>query len=434
MTGLFLLLTACRPTLSERDITVTVSDAVSTVVTASWRTDGDTRGWVEYGPDEGYGQQTPTTASGTDHSVQLLGLRADTTYHLRVVTDDGYTSDDLTVTTGALPNALPTLLVEGEPGAWSGFTPLAVIGVTNAAIIVDSAGEIVWYWLHPADEEGFESTGGRRVALAPSGDGVFVNQIGSQGQARLHRVSWDGSEVVTLSVPDHNHDFVPMPDDGAVALFYDRTQQDDGSRLIGDKVSRVAPDGTITDLWSANAHLSPQADPPNSGSWVHANALDVADDGETFYMGMRNLSSIARLTDGGTQLDWILGDPRYGFSDFSFADGAEPFNGQHQFEFLSEDRLLVFDNNPSGTSSRVVEYQLYLDSMVAEQVWEHDIGKAVYALGEAARLPDEATFLNLSTLGVLLVIDSSGQRQWRASLSLGYALGYGVPVDTLYSE
>ncbi|MFT4977826.1 MAG: hypothetical protein ACI8S6_003733 [Myxococcota bacterium] len=426
MGPLALLLLGCRPGVI--DLSVEVSEAVSTVVTVHWQTDDQTRGYVEHGLTDRYGQRTPLTAEGTVHSALLLGLHADEQYHLRVVLDSGEFSNDAVVTTGSLPSALPELILEGDPGSWSGYVPVPIIGNTTAAVIIDQDGEIVWYALSDP-MEGAEDQGGRRVLLSRDGEGVYANQIGTEGKSQIHWWSWDGSEQRTLDVLDHNHDFVERADGSLTAMRYELR---DG--LTADRITRVDLDGSLTDLWSVHDHLTPDRI-PDSGSWTHANALDLDEDSDALYLGMLKINSIVRLKSGGTEIDWILGDERYGFSDFTYTEGSTPFERQHQLQLVEDDQLLVFDNHPSDRT-RVVEYQLDLEQRRIEEVWSHtpDPPLEVYALGDVDRRRDGSTFINWSTAGILELIDEEGESMWRLSTSLGYAFGYGTAVDTLQAE
>ncbi|MDP6931811.1 MAG: fibronectin type III domain-containing protein, partial [Myxococcota bacterium] len=106
------LATACRVSPDAPvDVTATVSEAIPTVVTVSWTTEETTRGQVEFGATDAYGQITPLEAEPSKtHSHLLLGLKADTEVHYRVVDQGGeITSDDGTVTTGYLPTDLRAL-------------------------------------------------------------------------------------------------------------------------------------------------------------------------------------------------------------------------------------------------------------------------------------------------------------------------------------
>lgn len=79
---------------------------------------------------------------------------------------------------------------------------------------------------------------------------------------------------------------------------------------------------------------------------------------------------------------------------------------QHRFEFC-DDRLLVFDNNPSNVS-RVMEHTLSDKGVV----WSHipDPRLEVYALGDVQRMDDGAMLINWSTAGRLKLVSAEGER------------------------
>ncbi len=81
-----------------------------TALQISWATEEPSTGSVEWGTSAAYGMTPATSGSlGLRHSVTLLGLTADTTYHFRVVADDALLnsgpSADQTVKTHRVPVA-----------------------------------------------------------------------------------------------------------------------------------------------------------------------------------------------------------------------------------------------------------------------------------------------------------------------------------------
>jgi hypothetical protein len=402
-----------------------VSEEITTVVHVSWKTPAAADARVEFGLTESYGMQTPVS-TGLQHRVPLLGLRADETYHYRIVdAEGGALSEDQTVTTGSLPNALPAFQVTGDSASWSGYVPVPLLGSSNMVVILDSQGEIVWYQSPPEETAG--ERGGRRALIGQDGSGVFYNQIGERSEAGVMWSDWSGELQRYTDVPSHNHDFVELEDGELLVMRYERREVD-GADVMGDRVSRVAVDGTITDVWSAFDEMEAPPNPGN-GSWTHANALDLSDDG--FYLGMREVSSIFHIREG-EGITWGLGDSEE--ATVQVADAADAFEMQHQFEFF-DDRLLVFDNNPSNVS-RVMEYALSDSGEVEGVVWSYipDPRLEVYALGDVQRMDDGATFINWSTAGRLELVSAEGELLWSLATELGYAFGYGTPVPTLYPQ
>ncbi len=82
---------------------VTSSNVGSVSATIAWTTDESASGTVEYGTTTSYGYSTSASSLATSHSIILLGLSGDTTYHYRVSAMDAAgnrsVSTDYTFTT-----------------------------------------------------------------------------------------------------------------------------------------------------------------------------------------------------------------------------------------------------------------------------------------------------------------------------------------------
>ena len=91
-------------------LAVDVSDVSSSTAAITWLTDQNTTGQVEYGLTSAYGAQSVTSnISQTSHVTSLTGLRANITYHYRVLatnaSGEATASLDQTFTTLSLPSA-----------------------------------------------------------------------------------------------------------------------------------------------------------------------------------------------------------------------------------------------------------------------------------------------------------------------------------------
>lgn len=83
-------------------ITDVAADAGVTTATVTWTTNVAADSSVEYGTTTSYGLTASSSSSVTSHSVGLSGLDADTTYHFRVSSSNGSSTDmsaDMTFTT-----------------------------------------------------------------------------------------------------------------------------------------------------------------------------------------------------------------------------------------------------------------------------------------------------------------------------------------------
>jgi hypothetical protein len=103
---------------------ITVSGA-----TIIWSTNEAATSQIEYGLTEEWGSSTTLETLGTSHSVKLTGLKADTTYHYRVISKDAASNEavslDQTLTTTGSSGGMPAWV-------WAIFVIMGV-GVVGGA-------------------------------------------------------------------------------------------------------------------------------------------------------------------------------------------------------------------------------------------------------------------------------------------------------------
>jgi hypothetical protein len=411
-----------------------VSDAVATVVTVRWTTQTPSSGYVAFGLTDVLGNRTPIENDAViEHEALLLGLVAGTEYHFKVVLsedDGGYESPIQSVTTGSLPLELPVLTAEGN--GHDLFAVVPILGATTAVTIINPEGEIVWYRIDNRDLDIY------RARLSQDGKSVLYNAASVSGDpaddSEIVRVSLDGKAVKRVPIPLLAHDFVEH-DDGTLGVIATEYREFEGANLRGDKIVEVAPNGSITTVWTSWDCFDPAIDAGDDmeHGWTFANALDFDPVESVYYLGMRNLSSIAKIDrDSGTCL-WVFGSTA---ATIPFAQGASRFLHQHQFQVLG-DAILIFDNDGSpGTASRVIEYELDLAGLQASEVWRYSATPSLFTfvLGEPTRLDDGDTFVNWSVAGQMERVTPDGTRSWRVNSPLGYAFGYNTLERSLYRE
>jgi len=397
---------------------------IATVVTVTFTTTGSTTAYVEYGFDDGFGFTTATsTEAGTSHSFPLMGLTGSTEVYYRAVLADGETSGTKTVTTDTLPNDLPEFAVEGS--GHDGWMAFPLIGAVVAPVIVDSDGNIVWYWL---DDRGLDVY---RVKLSMDGESVLYNAAVVSGDpspdSAIVRVSLDGQTESTIPVTLLAHDFVEVSDGVFGALVYEFRDDGNGGEVKGNKVIEVTEDGTETTIWSAWDCYDPTVetgDDPELG-WTFTNALDYDPVEDVYYVGFRNFSSIVKVDRATGACEWGLG----GDASTMTIDG-DPFQHQHQFDVIG-DTVVVFDNEGSGgLDARAVEYSIDPESGAAEEIWSYQSDPPVqsFVLGDVTRLDDGDTLVTWSVAGQ---INRSGT-DWQLNSEIGYAFGFNTYTPDLY--
>jgi len=411
-----------------------VSEQIATVVVVRWTTDVPTTGFVEFGPTRALGMRTPVEpAAALDHTATLLGLSADAPHYYRAVSVEGAVavaaSGVDSIRTGSLPVGLPALTPTGD--GYTGFVVVPILGAITAVTIIDAQGRIVWY--HTDDRQ----LDFYRARLSVDGKSLLYNAAKISGEpspaSEIVRVSLDGSQQSSIPIPLLAHDFVEHADGTLAAIAFEDRQDTDGTRIRGNKLVEVAPDGTqrtVWTSWSCFDYAAVKGDDPQQG-WTFANALDYDATDDVYYLGMRNFSSITRINRKTRACEWVLG---LSGSTLTFAAGAARFLHQHQFQ-VRGNHILVMDNDGSpGNESRVLEYELDLAAKTATQVWSYVATPSVYTfvLGEPIRFDDGGTFINWSAAGQMERLDAAGTRIWKLNTAAGFVFGFHTLAASLY--
>jgi len=416
-----------------------VSENIATVVLVRWTTDEPTRGYVQYGPTDAMTRRTPVEDEpAREHSRVLLGLTTESPCTFRVVSSGDAGTDTAPenmsaverIETGPLPAGMPSLTLRG--GGHDGYILVPVLGTTTAILILNSDGKIVWYCTDDRDLDFY------RARLSRDGKAVLYNAGSISGDpaddSELVRVSLDGSSTRSHAVPLLAHDFVEHTDGTLAAIAVEYVDFEETS-LRSDTIVEVDEDGEIETVWHATDFFDPaevQGDDMEHG-WTFANALDYDESADAYYLGMRNLSSIVKIDRASGKCEWVLGGAA---STFEFAAGSSRFLHQHQFD-VHGNHILVMDNDGSlENESRVLEYELDFDAMVATEVWNYVADPRVYTfvLGEPTRLDDGDTFINWSAAGQMERVTPEGESIWQLNTNAGFAFGFHTLASSLYSE
>jgi len=337
--------------------------------------------------------------------------------------------------------AVPGFSVTGDLGSWSGYQVMPTAGTSQAVTILDPQGRVVWWWVPDqafAPVHAIPSHEGRGM-LVMQGAGTYA---AVRPDTHVLRVSWDGSEVERVDMPDLDHDFVELPDGTLTGLL---VCEKDGYTALGDRIVEVAPDGTWTEVWNSWDTF----DPETQGSefldgehWTHANSIDYDPVADAYLVGLRNFSSVLAVDRASGAVLWALGGIA---NQFSFADSSEPTQEQHQFELVHpEDGLLaspldivIFDNGTDARGwSRAVEVRLDLDAMTAQQTWQYvrDPPLWTYIKGDVHRFDDGATQVVWATSGEIQDVTAAGEVRWQLDTAIGNAVLYTERMADFYGQ
>jgi len=396
---------------------------------------------------------------GSTHEVDLLGLHAGTVFTVDVTAtaEDGTTvrSDGVDFYTDPLPADFPDIgVVVSDPARMEpGYTLLVDAGTDDNvermyAIMVDEAGEVVWFWDADVPIGWLELT--ERVTLrgVVSGgddkDDTGLLEIDLRGDVvREYTAALADARpnAAVVDVPVLHHDVSDAPDDGLFSLSWERlhhpaypTSEDDPLAPVAptwvavDMAVEVAPDGTVLDSWSYQDLLDPNRIGRDSVSgiywggiypgmkdWAHANSLTYIEEEDAFIASARHQDAVFQFSRQTGELDWLMA-PAVGWapefdSVLLTAANAETrqFYHQHAPELTPAGTILMFDNGNHRASayedavhnlenvSRAVEYQVDPVAGTFEEVWSYgdqrDPTMFCFKVGDVDMLPETGNVL-----------------------------------------
>jgi len=416
---------------SITDARAVPSDVMPTAVTVSWRSSAPGVGWVVY--REGSRERwSPEGDVGSDHSVELVGLAADTTYSWQAVTrlDDGteVRTDEAQLSVAAPPAELPRFDRSiYEPGSMADATFYLVLSLggldASYAAIIDESGRYVW-WL--------EADPSHDVVIAePALDGTSVLTLQNDktallGPAVIHRHSLGGRLLDSYPIDAAHHDFAEHPDGTLASLVYEtRTMVvpdihdepillgSDGIAVVGAGQRFSLLDDFGSDPWHVCSHVT-EADAGIDAEWAHSNSLIYEPVSGLWWMMARNLDAILGVEPTTGAVVWQLGGLE---SDFEV---EQPFDHGHMSD-VWDGGMMVFDNQLHGGPSRVTEYAVDIQARTADEVWTYTdpFGRTSAFLGDADKIQDDRYLVVWSPYGQIEEVDASGSALFRLEAEHG---------------
>lgn len=388
---------------------------------------------------------------GEDHTIALLGLRADRAYtsELRLVgADTESTAPGPDVTTAPLPEDFPRLdVLAWEPeDVEPGYTlinlsvPRQDGSTVTFLTIFDAALEPVWM-VHTPSSSGYSRwspdglwvlNGGTAVHFTP--EGAIDRRLVS---LPVEPAMPDVDVPVDLDV-GLQYDLLPASDDSfwtvtygsftvdAFPASYDDLTPVPGPHTLRDMVfSEVALDGSVRRRWPLSERLDTQRigfdsldASPEGRDWAHTNAVNHDPEGGLL-VSSRHQDAVASL-DAEGDLRWILSNPE-GWAEPFEAKRLQPVGEvtwpyhQHAPHMGEDGVLVMFDNGNQRHSpydvpdtvpeafTRVVGYRVDSAAMTVEQAFSYQdtVTGPLYceALGDAD--PQPMTGNVLATYGTV---------------------------------
>jgi len=368
--------------------------APTTVGIVTWSTTlgAPTSAKIEFGLTTDYGMEAPVDVSAPDLRTLLLGMKPESTYHLRIVAQvdgDEIVSEDLTLETGAAPEQLAQSVdlevlsaEEREPGFivmshWQG-------ACAGMVFIVDQDGDVVW-WYDSQVEDGIG-----RAAISADGHDLWMVNGAPSLNGPVWRVGMDGLNKQEYGSVLASHDIVAVEGD-AVAFV---------GLLKASEMDRAGQETTIL------PPLEPTAGLPHCNAIAYNHALGmyaVSNRQEDVYLFPRTGATPENIVN----LTSIIGpNSTWGGS-------------QHGVHLLSNNHLVMFANAEGGDLSTALEYDL--DN--GEEVWRYEGNEFSDNFGNAQRLPGGNTLVVYSNAGVIHEAspDQNKVMEIKATEFLGYA-------------
>ena len=336
--------------------------------------------------------------------LRLGGLLADSDYNCELFTVCPRAAEaptELSVHTGAAPEELPPVEVEVEQGDAAGAEYILTNWVdaldysTGLLLVYDRTGRVRWWYRTPDNvgpSLGFAFVGDDRFAWGGGWPPV------PEGRPRLIDLFdgevWDsGALMADADIARFHHDGKRLADGRWATLEQLKVTGDDGE-FYGFQVRILNQETGATDLsYSSQRALDEGHLAGGSGDAWHTNWMDTVDYAEhrELYISLRNLSQIIAV-------DADTGDWRWTFGvggDFTLQDtdgeamGDEGYPSWLHGPQFDGRTLLVYDNGRDAEQSRVIAYDLDVETMTATLLWswtEPDWYEAY--LGSVAWLPN----------------------------------------------
>ena len=340
------------------------------------------------------------------HYVPVLGLKSDRTYTVDVILSPGGNVGTVFATTPPLPADFPVVVATvSNPALMEpGYTLTDCLRRNNGdpretySMIVDQAGEVVWYTSHCL----------AAARYLPNGEILYRNQAEAIQMDLLAN-----QKRVTLAFPGlgSHHDLLRTPH--GTFLSMDRqeipvasfpTSETDPNApwapaiLRDDSIVEFLPDGTLRREWQTVDIMDVTRIGFNSlrafngaFDWTHGNAATYRLDDDSIIVSLRSQDTVYKFSRETGDLQWILAPHDNwspAFDPYLLMPIGSPFRWsyhQHAPMWTAPDRILLYDNGNHRASpfdgtvptpdeqsfSRGVEYEIRESQLKIRQVWEY---------------------------------------------------------------
>jgi arylsulfate sulfotransferase len=278
--------------LSNVSLVQNPNPAVPQAAILSLTTDEPAQLTINFNDGERSWSVTPNDTMATDHEVPVIGMRAGLVHTITASLQDGdgneTLSEGMTFETPPLPEAFPSPVVSVhnpdamQPGVtvfningrW-GPTGTSEPANFSPAIIVDEAGEIIWYYLpgiHRVHDIRRLENGNFAYEVWPGTDGMLeidmLGNIVNQWQfAGTVKEVHEGS--IPVATDTFHHDYVEMPNGNFLLMSsenrviddwpanYEMDGQTEQANVIGDVIIEMTRSGDVIREWKLHDIIDP---------------------------------------------------------------------------------------------------------------------------------------------------------------------------------
>lgn len=428
------------------DLRFEAAAAISTVGTATWSTNYPATAWIEYGEDEGFGHSTLVdTSLTTEHRIVLVGVPADSTWAWRAAsqTEAGevFYSETQSFSTGPTDDWVPemTLELDSAEAASGGYISTSILTDSDESVLLllDEDARPVW-WMKADSNVSLP-----RVRISKDGASVLydgcVSVDDGDGTCKIHRVSFDQTQVESYPALGIHHDYVEMDDGGYAWLAKNtRTIDVDGTDTIvtGDDLDVGNGTGDDVDqVWSSWDEMDPDISAPDSwnGSsydWTHCNSIQKIDAPAGWVLSCKLIDAVLFIgATGGihAQIGGTAGTMELASGTASYHQHYAIWEGDEHSGELS-----MFDNQVLLGDARAVTYQVDFDSNLYEEAWSWAPEEDVFADGRGSVVSvGDLRLIAWGSAYFVNQVNEAGDEVWRMDAGTGHTLGYTEWVDQL---
>ncbi len=224
--------------------------------------------------------------------------------------------------------------------------------------------------------------------------------------------------------------------------------------VVGDGILKLDSNGVETWRWSAFDHqdvIPPEAmDVENclipfwgfgKHDWTHGNSVWAFPDENALLVSFRNAKRILKIDIDTGDVIWQMGPELTEFEWLGDEDEEDKwFRFQHDAYFISDTRLLVFDNGNcryggtclNGPWSRALELEVDQVNMTVEQVWEY---RTPFALsqGNVERFENGNTLISSGSAIEVMVVTPLDEEIFYMKFTKGQIRARNYPSIWVYN-